>query len=145
VGNIAERLCDNSRIIEIGSVTGTGHGDIEDLILESDYLSAFNECFGTAIKSKDLKSQALRTTKRLEDHHGKYNHGEVARTWVRQRAANKQKVSDTTKNQFESLFDKIAATLNAEKAVHAATADLLARQLRDGVITQAQFDEYTSD
>lgn len=145
VGNIAERLYDNSRIIEIGSVTGTGHGDIEDLILEGDYLSAFNECFGTAIRSKDLKSQAPRITKRLEDHHGEYNHGEVARTWVRQRAANKQKVSDTTKSQFESLFDKIAATLNAEKAVPSATSDLLARQLKDGVITKAQYDEYTSE
>lgn len=144
-GNIAERLYDDSRLIEIGGVIGSAEGDIEDLIDEADYLAAFNECFGTTYGPKDIKSKAPRIVRRFEELHGEYNHGEVARTWVRQRAAGSQTVSDQTKDRFEQLFVKIDATLASPDPATAASsgaAALLARQLEDGVITQEQYDEY---
>ena len=113
-----------ARLVEIADVIDGTDGDIEDLISADDYLTAFNTCFGTAFTDADLKSQAPRITQRLEHAHGKYNHGDVARVWVQERAAGRLSVSDGTKDSFEKLFKRINATLGAETHVRSRTLRL---------------------
>ncbi len=137
-GNIEVRLYDQARLIEIADITGENEGDIEDLIGVEDYLAAFNVCFGTDLAAADLTSQAPRITQRIEHKHGGYNHGDVARAWVQERAAGRLKVSDETKNMFGTLFERINKTLSdapAPKQPNPALA-IFDQQLVDGIITQ---------
>lgn len=142
-GNIADRLYDQARLVEVGTVTGTVEADIEDLIDLDDYLAAFNACFEVSYTLADLTSHAPRVTKRLEEHHGAFNHGEVARAWVRERAAGRLGVSDSTKQSFEKLFARINKTLAAgDAASPASVRALLDQQLAAGVISEAQHASY---
>jgi hypothetical protein len=145
-GHIEDRLYDHTRLIEISNITGTAEGDIEDLVDPDDYLAAFNACFNTSYKLTDLKSQAPRVTKRLEHHHGGFNHGDVARIWVRERAAGRLTASSATKQSFESLFKRINSTLTAEAPASTDPARaLLDQQLKDGVITDEQHSTYIAN
>jgi hypothetical protein len=142
-GNIEERIYDHARLIEISAIKGTAEGDIEDLIEPDDYLAAFNGCFKTSYTLADLTSQTPRITRRLEDHHGKFNHGDVARFWVRMRSTGQLTVSSTTKQSFEKLFARINKTLATRVPVPTGPARaLLDQQLADGVINEEQHAAY---
>ena len=144
-GSIEDRLYDQSRLIEIGTITGSAEGDIEDLIDPNDYLTAYNACFGTKVELSDLASQAPRITKRIEHHQSAYNHGDVARSWVRERAAGRLTVSEATKQKFEALFNRVNATLTAGASVTTSPARrLLDKQLADGVISEQQYADYVA-
>lgn len=142
-GHIEDRLYDHSRLVEIGNITGNQEGDVEDLIDANDYLAAFNACFATNYGLADLVSKAPRITKRLEHHHGPFNHGDVARVWVRERAAGRLNVSGATKQLFEALFNRVNETLGAAAPAPTGPArTLLDQQLADGVITKEQHAAY---
>lgn len=142
-GRIEERLYDQARLIEIADIISGTDGDIEDLIAVEDYLAAFNTCFGSAFTAADLTSGAPRITQRIEHAHGPYNHGDVARAWVRERAAGRLNVSDATKDSFERLFKRINATLatSSQRPEPNPAIAIFAQQLADGTITQDKYDE----
>lgn len=143
-GRIEERLYDQARLVEIADVIGRGEGDIEDLFDVDDYLGIFNRRFNTSYTDDTLSSSAPRITQRIQADYGHYNHGDVARAWVREHASGRTTLSDTTKDRFERLFKLINATLAdiataQEKNPAVAIFD---QQLADGTITQGQYDEF---
>lgn len=142
-GRIEERLYDQTRLIEIADIIGGSEGDIEDLIAVDDYLAAFNANFDTAFTTAHLTSKDPRIVRRIEHAHGPFNHGDVARAWVRERAAGRLNVSEATKTTFEKLFKRVNATLAASlrpSEPNPAIA-IFAQQLADGTITQDKYDE----
>lgn len=149
-GNIEERLYDSARLIEISNVTNRAEGDIEDLIDAADYLQAFNACFSTSYKLKQLNTNIPRITMQLEVLHGKYNHADVARTWVRLQAAGTLKVSEATKMSFETLFKLVNQTLSpagtAASTVPAAdpARAIIEKMFQDGDLSAEQYQKLTS-
>ncbi|WP_240912521.1 AAA family ATPase [Lysobacter sp. HDW10] len=105
---IANKILDDQRLIQINQVTSSKSADMEDLFSDGDYLSLFNETFGTKYKLADLQA-GDRITKRLEGKHGKFDHGSVAETLLRAHSA--RAFSKATMDNFAALFDKVNSTI----------------------------------
>ena len=84
------------------------NADIEDLFSEGDYLNLFNMTFNMSLKVSNLP-QGDRIVKRLETKQGKFVHGEVAETLLRNHAD--INFSDTTLDRFATLIDALNATM----------------------------------
>jgi predicted ATPase len=105
---IAQKLLSGHRLILAGVATGNREADIEDLFTEGDYLKLYNATYGKSLKVADLPA-GPRIVKRIEAKEGKYIHGEVAETLLRQhRDFN---FTATTLEHFSKLFQAINATL----------------------------------
>lgn len=101
----AARL-ERDRIIQVSEVTGRRHSDIEDLFEVEDYLSLYNEAFGTSVTAGDL-GHGDRIVKRLTDlRGGSYDHYRPADVILRN-PARLDGLSDATLDRFETLIKRI--------------------------------------
>ncbi|MCD0181465.1 AAA family ATPase [Micrococcus sp. APC 4021] len=101
----AARL-ERDRIIQVSEVTGRRHSDIEDLFEVEDYLSLYNEAFGTSVTAGDL-GHGDRIVKRLTDlRGGSYDHYRPADVILRN-PARLDGLSDATFDRFETLIKRI--------------------------------------
>lgn len=101
----AARL-ERDRIIQVSEVTGRRHSDIEDLFEVEEYLSLYNEAFGTSVTAGDLR-HGDRIVKRLTDlRGGSYDHYRPADVILRN-PARLDGLSDATLDRFETLIKRI--------------------------------------
>lgn len=105
---IGQKLLSGHRLVLANVATGTKDADLEDLFTDGDYLKLFNKTFGTTTKVADLPPGS-RIVKRLEAHSGKFIHGKVAETLLREHQS--IALTDTTLNRFSALFMAINKTI----------------------------------
>lgn len=103
---------EKKRIILIGDILGQKLGDIEDLFEQDEYLSLYNKAFSASIKPKDLVGSdpiVSRIARYLKVE--RFNHGRPADVFLRERDKILPTLSEATLTRFETLFEKINATL----------------------------------
>ena len=106
-GMVDQGLLAGNRLV-LASAAASRNADIEDLFSERDYLRLFNKTFGTSLKVSHLP-EGDRIVKRLETKQGKFVHGEVAETLLRNHSD--ITFTNTTLDQFETLIDALNATM----------------------------------
>ncbi|MGO1971627.1 MAG: AAA family ATPase [Propionibacteriaceae bacterium] len=97
------------RIISVSEVTGQRHSDVEDLFEVAEYLSLYNEAFGTSVSVDDL-GHGDRVVRRLADlRGGPYDHYRPADVLLRN-PSRRDNLSDATLDRFETLIKRINAS-----------------------------------
>lgn len=99
----------SKRVVFVGLVLTQKHSDIEDLFTAGDYLSLYNDAFGTSHKVSDLSKHPDRLILRLEALDGKFDHWRPAEVLLRN-PAKVAKLSQTTLDNFENLARSINET-----------------------------------
>jgi energy-coupling factor transporter ATP-binding protein EcfA2 len=104
-------ILERNRIITVGEILGTKLGDIEDLFAPDEYLTLYNEAFGAALRSVDLKGtdpivSKIARSVGIE----RFDHGRPADVFLRKRDAVLKALSAATLDRFEELFKKLNAT-----------------------------------
>ncbi len=108
VTGMTERgLLASQRLIHVSSAADSQEADIEDLFSVDDYLDLYNRTFDTGIMSSELP-QGDRITKRLEKLSGRFDHGRVAETLLRDQES---ALTDVTLDRFAALFQAINSTM----------------------------------
>jgi len=107
-GMIHQGLLTPSRLILASVAADSPNADIEDLFIEDDYLKLFNKTFATSLEVTDLPP-GDRIVKRLEALHGRFGHGDVAETLLRN--CSDMSFADTTLDRFTELINALNATL----------------------------------
>jgi predicted ATP-dependent endonuclease of OLD family len=102
----------DTSLVTIGSVFGSNLADIEDLFSPDEYLSLFNEAFGTSFSPAQLVGSDT-IVKRCARALGveRYDHGKPATVILRKYSEILPTLSEDTLNKFEELFNKINRTL----------------------------------
>ncbi|HNQ22306.1 MAG TPA: AAA family ATPase [Phycisphaerae bacterium] len=102
------------RIVTIGEVLGRKAGDIEDVFCSADYLLLYNRAFETNIKTEELTGTDPLVS-RIARHQGlqRFDHGRPAEILLRHRDELLPRLHDDTLRRFETLFERINATLPA--------------------------------
>lgn len=100
------------RILTIGNVLGCVEADIEDLFSTEDYITLYNQTFGTAHSPENLKGEDP-IVRRLARAEGKtrFDHGRPADELLRHRDEILPKLGEETLKRFEALFEAVNATL----------------------------------
>lgn len=103
---------DHQRIILVGSILSRSAADIEDYFEEDEYLLLYNKAFGKSLKPTDLKGTDPIVT-RIARREGidRFDHGRPADILLREREDILSKLSEPTLKRFETLFERINATL----------------------------------
>ncbi len=103
------------RIVTVGDVLGRKLADIEDVFTIADYLLLYNQAFQTEIESNDLTGTDPLVC-RVARHQGveRFDHGRPADVLLRHRDELLPKLGDDTLKRFETLFERINATLPAD-------------------------------
>lgn len=99
-------------LVTIGEILGIRTGDIEDLFSPDEYLALFNKAFGTTFAPSDLNGTdpIVKRCARLLNV-DRYDHGKPATVLLRASTDILPTLSDETLQRFESLFQRINATL----------------------------------
>jgi predicted ATP-dependent endonuclease of OLD family len=99
------------RIISLNEIIRSKVADIEDLFKKEDYLQLYNDTFGKTHKVEDLKGsdQIVNQIARLEGI-DRFNHGKPADTFLRNRDAYLDKLSEESLTNFATLFTKVNNT-----------------------------------
>lgn len=100
----------SKRIVAVSQANGGQLSDIEDMFVPSDYLTLFNATYGTDHKVKDLPP-GDRIVRRLEQHHGAFDHGRVATQLLKDKPVSVDRLSANSLDRFEKLFELVNATL----------------------------------
>lgn len=102
----------DTSLITIGSVVGRRLADIEDIFSESEYLTLFNEAFGTSFAPDQLPG-ADPIVKRCARALGveRFDHGKPATVFLRKYTQFLSTISEDTLKRFETLFEKVNDTL----------------------------------
>ncbi|HSW31227.1 MAG TPA: AAA family ATPase [Longimicrobiales bacterium] len=102
----------SKRILTIGEVLQAKEGDVEDLFAESDYLAFLNPAFALALTSADVRGTDP-IVRRVARAMGvdRYDHGKPADYFLRNRDQILPALAPETLDRFESLFEKVNATL----------------------------------
>jgi predicted ATP-dependent endonuclease of OLD family len=103
---------EKQRIILVDEILERKTGDIEDFFEEDEYLGLYNKAFGKALKPEDLKGTDPIVV-RIARYEGvdRFDHGRPADILLRERDTVLSKLSEGTLKRFESLFERINATL----------------------------------
>lgn len=111
---IQQGILKQSRLIGIGEIVGQPEADIEDLFSVAEYLSLFNETFGTSYKEGDLNGTdpIVRRLARAQSV-TRYDHGKPATVLLKKTKTVIGKLSKNTLDNFERLFERINGTLPA--------------------------------
>ena len=109
---VEQGVLKKSRVIGIGEITGTTEADVEDMFEIDEYLDLFNQAFSKSYSVSDLTGSDP-IVRRLARAEGvdRFDHGRPAEVLLRQREGALTKLSDTTKQRFVRLFERINATL----------------------------------
>ena len=107
-GMVDQGLLAGHRLILASAAAASTNADIEDLFSEGDYLNLFNTTFSTSLRVNDLP-QGDRIVKRLETTQGRFVHGEVAETLLRNYSD--ITFTGTTLDRFATLIDALNATM----------------------------------
>lgn len=107
---IVKGLLEPHRLITIGQVTGTPKADIEDLFTIEEYLSLYNEGFGSHLAATDLPTDGP-IIKRIERLVGRYDHGIPATVLLRTPEPFLNSLSEETVQRFEKLFELVNQTM----------------------------------
>ncbi|MBX3125536.1 MAG: AAA family ATPase [Polyangiaceae bacterium] len=109
---IKQGILKQSRVIGVGEIAGQTEADIEDLFTVAEYLNLFNEAFSTKYKASDLQGNdpIVRQLARAQGV-DRFDHGRPAEVLLRKSTSVLGKLSKQTLNNFESLFERINATL----------------------------------
>ena len=107
-GMVDQGLLKGHRLIFASVAAASNKADIEDLFSASEYLKLYNMTFGQSLKVRDLP-KGDRIVKRLEKKQGKFVHGDVAETLLR----NYPEITfaNSTLDQFATLIDELNATI----------------------------------
>ena len=107
-GMVDQGLLKGNRLIFASVAATSNKADIEDLFSDGDYLKLYNMTFGQSLKVGDLP-KGDRIVKRVEKKQGKFVHGDVAETLLR----NYPEISftDTTLDRFATLIEALNATI----------------------------------
>ena len=102
------------RIITVGEIANRKVADIEDLFAKDDYIALYNAAFGTKIKAAELKGNDP-IVKQIARKEGvdRYNHNAPAEVLLRERARRVAALSEETLRAFQTLFQRINATLQS--------------------------------
>jgi hypothetical protein len=110
-GQIERGLLERERVILVSSVVTSSHADVEDLFVENDYLTLYNGAFGTSLKARELPP-GDRITRRIGELIGHdFAAGAPADFLLRNRDRLLPRLSATTLQRFEALFQRVNATL----------------------------------
>jgi predicted ATP-dependent endonuclease of OLD family len=102
------------RIITIGEIVGRKLADIEDLFEEGDYLTIYNETFGTTHRVAELQGtdQIVSKIARRENVE-RFDHGKPADYFLRNKLDILPKLSATSLVNFEALIERINNTFDS--------------------------------
>jgi ABC-type cobalamin/Fe3+-siderophores transport system ATPase subunit len=105
-------LLKGTRLITIGEITGTKAADVEDLFTPDEYLKLFNEAFSKSFKISDLvgKDPIVNRLARLLKVE-RYDHGLPATVLLKNYPTFLPTLAPETLTRFETLFQRINATL----------------------------------
>ena len=107
-----EGYLEKQRIILIGDLLGRKTGDIEDFFEVEEYLDLYNRAFGKSFKASDLNgSDPVVTRIARHENIDRYDHGRPADVLLRERENILSKLSKSTLDRFENLFERINNTL----------------------------------
>lgn len=114
ITNLIEKdLLPKSRFVTVGQVTKTSDADIEDLFDPAEYVKLYNAAFSENVKVSDLDGNGP-VIKQLERLRGKsFDHGKPATQLLTRRDDVLGKLSDSTLDRFEQLFQLLNGTLPA--------------------------------
>ena len=103
---------DKQRIILLGDILGQKLGDIEDLFEITEYLELYNKAFGASLTEAALTGSDP-IVSRIARHVGvdRFDHGRPADILLRERDTYLPRLSETSLQRFEHLFERINATL----------------------------------
>lgn len=104
---VSQNLLKGHRLVMASAASVNKDADIEDLFSDGDYLMLYNQTFKASLKVAELPAGS-RIVKRIEAHAGKFVHGQVAETLLRQPGI---KLTNTTLDHFAALFAALNATL----------------------------------
>ena len=107
-GMVEQGLLKGTRLILASAATSSKNADIEDLFSDGDYLKLYNKTFNKSLKVGNLR-KGDRIVKRIEAQQGKFNHGKVAETLLRNYAD--ITFTETTLDRFATLIDTLNATM----------------------------------
>ncbi len=105
-------LLKGTRLITIGEITATKVADVEDLFTPDEYLKLFNEAFSKSFKASDLvgKDPVVNRLSRLLKV-DRYDHGLPATVLLKTYPTFLPTLAPETLTRFETLFQRINATL----------------------------------
>ena len=108
---VAEKIIKEKRMVFFNEFTGDKFADFEDMFTDDEYISLYNNAFGTGIKIADIKSDKpiLRQLKVLNGNKD-FNHYKPANYMAKNIAD--ITLSDETLNRFEMMFKKINSLLS---------------------------------
>ena len=104
-----------NRIIAVGEIIGAKLADIEDLFEPAEYLSLYNQAFGSGLVLADLVGTdpiVLRIARHIKKE--RFDHGRPADVLLRQRDTFLPSLSAATLSRFENLFKRINVTLGVK-------------------------------
>jgi predicted ATPase len=106
-------LLKGTRLITIGEIIAVKAGDVEDLFAPEEYLRLFNEAFSKSFKVSDLvgKDPIVNRLARLIKV-DRYDHGLPATALLKNYPSILPTLAPETLTRFESLFQRINATLS---------------------------------
>lgn len=107
-------LLDTSRVVRIDRHVKVKGADIEDLFKPSEYLKLYNATFNRSLKLVNLTGKD-RIVKRLERAEGKFDHGRVAETFLKDQTKVFAALSEDTLARFEAVIEALTLALPDEE------------------------------